>query len=156
MTSSQTSPLLSCLFLHSSNKLFGNYPPHEHISLIKKVFEKCNPWVYFRVLRFLISVATCIQTMVSFTELLQYCTEWLLSNSFRPWQVQSVIENRRSWSQNFRNIPEKHSRWSTTNCRLSTCNFTKAALRIFQIFSKQLIVRQLWATAIIYKLSYFW
>ena len=66
----------------------------------------------FDVLQYLILIVMSIQSIFSFTELLQCYTEWLISNSSWPGQGQHLIDNPQCWSENFPNIPEKQ--WNTS------------------------------------------
>ena len=108
----------------------------------------------FDVLQYLILIVMSIQSIFSFTELPQCYTEWLISNSSWPGQGQHLIDNPQCWSENFPNIPEKHSRWNTSFLNkffYESCTPMQVMLLdFFQIFSEQIFIRQLWTTIIMY------
>ena len=100
-TSSQLFSLLSNLFLYSWNKLSQKYPPHRHISLLKKAFEKCKPVSLFS----------------------RFCGTY-----FNRYVNSTNLQFNRT-------------------CNLKLQSDVDIFLDIFQIFSEQHFIRQLWPAA---------
>ena len=69
-------------FSHSRDKLYRKCPPPQHISRLKKTFKNYKPMSLFS--NFCGTLFYSIHLIFSFTELQQYYTERLITNSFQP------------------------------------------------------------------------